>query len=394
MANRATGIPAPQLLFNGSEEKYDLWETRFLSYLHILKLKHTILQEPAQPNDDDRQNNADCYAETVRLIDNKSLSLIRHEATDDGRKALKILREHYAGKSKPRIINMYTSLTKLHMEEKETVTDYLIRAENIITALREAGETLSDGLIVAMVLGGLPDSFKPLAVHVTQNEDNVTFADFKRRLRVYEESEKMKRTEPNTDNVMKTHVIQGKGQSRPESSRKDEDADITCYKCGTKGQRARKCYKKVWCSCCKNTTHAESLCKKKHGQDGARKLVEKQDGDQDSLFMAKYVQRERPPDNIKMKGIMVDAGATSHIVNDINKFESFEDSFQPSTHSVELADGSKCSGMAQQRGTAVIHLLDSAGKQRRAQSYAMHCICLHTHKTSFQCQEQQTEVRR
>lgn len=227
MANRATGIPAPQLLFNGSEEKYDLWETRFLSYLHILKLKHTILQEPAQPNDDDRQNNADCYAETVRLIDNKSLSLIRHEATDDGRKALKILREHYAGKSKPRIINMYTSLIKLHMEEKETVTDYLIRPENIITALREAGETLSDGLIVAMVLGGLPDSFKPLAVHVTQNEDNVTFADFKRRLRVYEESEKMKRTEPNTDNVMKMHVRQGKVQSRPESSRKDEGAQGT-----------------------------------------------------------------------------------------------------------------------------------------------------------------------
>ena len=77
---------------------------------------------------------------------------------------------------------MYTSLTKLRMADSETVTDYLIRAENIITALREAGETMSDGLIVAMTLGGLPDSFKPLAVHVTQNEDSVTFADFKRRL--------------------------------------------------------------------------------------------------------------------------------------------------------------------------------------------------------------------
>lgn len=78
---------------------------------------------------------------TGRLIDDKSL--IRHEAVDDGRKALRILKEHYAGKGKPRIINMYTSL-KLHMEHKETVTDYLMRAENIITALREAGETMSD----------------------------------------------------------------------------------------------------------------------------------------------------------------------------------------------------------------------------------------------------------
>lgn len=59
-------------------------------------------------------------------------------------------------------------------------------------------------MIVAMVLGGLPDSFKLLAVHVTQIEDNVTFADFKRRLQIYEESEKMKMTKPSTDNVMKT----------------------------------------------------------------------------------------------------------------------------------------------------------------------------------------------
>ena len=142
MANRATGVPAPQLLFDGSEEKYDLWETRFLSCLHILKLKETILHEPDQASDEDTRKNADCYAELVRLIDDKSLSLIRHEAADNGRKALGILKEHYSGKSKPRIINMYTSLTKLRMAENETVTDFLIRAENIITALRDAGETI------------------------------------------------------------------------------------------------------------------------------------------------------------------------------------------------------------------------------------------------------------
>lgn len=64
---------------------------------------------------------------------------------------------------------------------------------------------------------------------------------------------------------------------------------------------------------------------------------------------------------------MVDAGATSHIVSDITKFRSFDSSFQPENHSVELADGTKCSGMAQQRGTAVIYLIDDAGKQHTAQ---------------------------
>lgn len=54
------------------------------------------------------------------------------------------------------------------------------------------------------------------------------------------------------------------------------------------------------------------------------------------------------------------------MVSDIRKFRSFDSSFQPETHSVELADGTKCSGMAQQRGTTVIYLLDDAGKQHTA----------------------------
>lgn len=161
VVNRAVGVLATQSLFDGSEDKYDLWETRFLSCLHTLKLKETILHEPTDANAEqlaeDRRKNADCYAELVRLIDDKSLSLIRHEAADDGRKALKILKEHYSGKSKPRIINMYTSLTQLRMADNESVTDYLIRAENIITALRDAGEAMSDGLTIAMILRGLPD---------------------------------------------------------------------------------------------------------------------------------------------------------------------------------------------------------------------------------------------
>ena len=132
-------------VFDGAEDKYDLWETRFLSRTHILKLKDTILQAPADGADanaiaTDVARNADCYAQLVNSLDDKSLSLIRHDAAEDGRKALKILREHYTGKSKPRILNLYTSLTTISMEGTETVTDYIIRAENIITALRDAGE--------------------------------------------------------------------------------------------------------------------------------------------------------------------------------------------------------------------------------------------------------------
>lgn len=180
----------------------------------------------------DPGKNTDCYALLVNALDDKSLSLIRHEAAEDGRKALKTLRERYSGKSKPRILNMYTSLTTIQKADSETFTDYMIRAENIISALRDAGENMSDGLLVATILIGLQDSFKPLAVHVTQNEDNVTFKDFKRRLRVYEESEKMRET-GSTDSLMKTSSKQSRQGTK--THKKDAEVTLMCYKCGQKG---------------------------------------------------------------------------------------------------------------------------------------------------------------
>lgn len=64
-------------------------------------------------------------------------------------------------------------------------------------------------------------------------------------------------------------------------------------------------------------THAESRCRKKGKEDGVRKIVKDKDDSEDQCFMAKQTSSTRTSADIKKKGIMVDAGATSHIVNDI-----------------------------------------------------------------------------
>ena len=53
-----------------------------------------------------------------------------------------------------------------------------------------------------MILKGLPESYGPFAVHVTQSDVNTSFAEFKTKLRRYEATEKM-RTTGSDDNVMK-----------------------------------------------------------------------------------------------------------------------------------------------------------------------------------------------
>ena len=109
-----------RLVFDGDERNYELWETKFLAHLRLQGLKGTILKEPVsnedgdeEESDDDAEKNAEAYAELIQFLDDRSLSLVMREAADNGRRALQILREYYAGKGKPRIIALYTELTSL-----------------------------------------------------------------------------------------------------------------------------------------------------------------------------------------------------------------------------------------------------------------------------------------
>lgn len=364
----------PRLAFDGDETKYELWETKMLGHFHLLGLKNTVLGVPTTEAEvaADTKKNADAYAEMILLLDDKSLSLIMRDAANDGRKALKILREYYAGKGKPRIINLYTMLTSLQKVSDESVMDYIIRAETAITALRNAGETLGDGLLVAMVLKGLPESFKPFAIHVAHTDDNITFAEFKTKLRSFEATEKL--GAESSDSVMKT---QGRSGRRPAKTntreRYKEDADMVCYKCGTKGHRAKECRQKTWCSRCKSDTHKDATCRRKDKdnkdrRDGASKVSEDA-GEEDFVFKIRGGETSsqgQSDSGIHERGLMVDTGATSHIITDMAKFKDFDSTFRPEEHSVELADGTRCSGVAQRRGNAEVSLIDSKGQRHRA----------------------------
>ena len=56
------------------------------------------------------------------------------------------------------------------------------------------------------------------------------------------------------------------------------------------------------------------------------------------------------------KGLMVDEGATSHLIKDISKFKTFDVSFHPDNHFIELSDGTRIKG-----GDAEICLVDMDG---------------------------------
>ena len=63
--------------------------------------------------------------------------------------------------------------------------------ENISNALKEAGEVISDGLLIAMFLKVLLPNFKHFTTVKTQKKKTLTFSEFKVCLRSYEETERM-----------------------------------------------------------------------------------------------------------------------------------------------------------------------------------------------------------
>ncbi len=167
--------PRKGLVFDGNEDRYELWEVKFLASMRLQKLYDIFIGPSTDEGELDEAKNANAFAELVQCLDDRSLSLIIREAKDDGRKALKVLREHYRGNGKPRVIALYMELTLLRKGENETTTDYIIRAETAATALKTAKEVISDGLLIAMVLiamvlKGLPRSYKTFSTVVIQSE--------------------------------------------------------------------------------------------------------------------------------------------------------------------------------------------------------------------------------
>ena len=222
------------------------------------------------------------------------------EASNNRREALRILRDDYAGKGKPRIISLYTELTSLRKEENEGVTDYIIRTEATVTAPRNSGEILSDGLIIAMVLKGLPRTFNAFSIYVTHSSKVLTFSEFKTQLRSFEDSDKYHQNS-NDDNVMKLTNSFSKMSN-----------EVSCFKCNGKGHVEKICpnnfkKNKKWCNYCKRQTHVRESCRYKK-RDTMKAAAEEENSSFD------FGINDRPKRTVESKRVMVDTGATTHII--------------------------------------------------------------------------------
>lgn len=361
MAHASTGYgPRSRLYYDGDPNKYQIWETRFLSYLltqNAAYQKAILPKVEAVEDDTDFDNhNKLAYAELVQVIDERSLMLIMNDASDNGREALKILRQHYASTEKPRVLSLYEELTTLLMGDNEDVTDYIIRAERAATGLRTAGEKISDNLIIAMLLKGLPESFKPFAVVHTQLDKVKTLTEFKAQLHNYATTEMMRRD--NTSALSTRGALHRNNRPQPDF----------CTACGDDRHRSQRCPVKAKLSCvyCKRMGHVEGVCfaKKRDGNKTHNTTANIVSESSSFLFKLEVVDMAHRVKTNMSHRLIVDSGATSHILNNADRFIDYDKSFNPSNHFVEVADGHMSNEIVTARGRASYNVLDSNGKSR------------------------------
>ena len=155
----------------------------------------------------------------------------------------------------PAIKELYHCIqnSSLIKRREESVTENVIRAETAAAALRNVGETVSNSLVIAMVVKGLPDCFQSFGAVITQSEQQQSISIFEVALRSFEETEKSR--QHSEDSILKSshgpptttrwkHGATSSshtGNNPSPATGYRHDPDPTCYNCGKPGHLSRNC---------------------------------------------------------------------------------------------------------------------------------------------------------
>lgn len=138
---------------------------------------------------------------------------------------------------------------------------------------------------------------------------------------------------------------------------------MMCHRCGVRGHIATTCQRKQWCNQCQSPSHHFASCRRRpQRRDDVQRVSEGQFDRQYTFEVRDYEAEVHQRPHVKQMGLMIDTGATSHIIADISRFEKLDEGFQSETHFVELADRMRCSWVAERRGDAVVVLIDNRGR--------------------------------
>ena len=384
-------------IFNGDAQTYSNWEDSFMAGMRFTKLHYAFPKyanaRPASFNLTESKQYI--YDYLTGCIDSMSHGIIRREAPDDGVKALDVLRAHYLRQTGQRIFRLMNDIVGVKMGDRDAVS-YLTYIEEIAESLHLAGETISDRMKVLYTLNGLSQRYKSFVEHAYLRDIPYTYNELKVALLSTED-----RQAPSAKGADSTDQIMAATDKKKWTP--------TCHRCGEKGHYANQCNKaagegkksnktqkpKRWCEYHNAKSHNTADCRVLNDKKNDNSVKTANDASEDdttitfhiahtlvqdppssvnadTVFSPGYDSLKKPQEtdyqtemilNVEAKEdlILVDSGCTAHIEKNQQRFGTFEKSFDPRHHFIELADGQKQDGLVQGMGAVTNTIKDQDG---------------------------------
>ena len=98
------------------------------------------------------------WCEIIKTLEKRSGMFLR-PYKEDGPKAWAVTCDRYESCERPRLQQLIEKLTNLKMVAKESVIDYITRAEELQSNLREIDDQVSEPMLISIIWIGLTDDF-------------------------------------------------------------------------------------------------------------------------------------------------------------------------------------------------------------------------------------------
>ena len=365
--------------FSGKEEDFAFFADQFEAKMYLMKLKNLLLDEvtivQADPGDEAavrRQDKVEeelkelrwqVWCELIQCLQRETGMLIR-VCKGDGTKAWKVLNEHFRSAERPRVQHLLQSLTNLKLMPGESVTDYLIRAEDIKLNLGEVGEPVSDQMMCSVVLKGLTKEYDSFVTVVNYGSVVKEFANIKRDLINYA-SDRMKECGENVTALfgghsgteMRCFLCKQIGHKKTDCPQKTQ---IVCHKCNKKGHIAKYCHEQITCSNCGKVGHTKDICYASGGGACKNDTSHFSGGKSSTNCMDAFsFVASSSDDTVTNCEFVIDSGCTGYMIKDKHLFAKLDTDAYGSVNNANKSTSEIC-GV----GTASFWATDSRGQRR------------------------------
>lgn len=205
-------------------ENYDTWKVSAKSYLVIKKLWKHVESESTSADDD-----LMARSELNLMVEPVNYSFITNAETANA--AWKSLENAFSDTGAMRKVALLQTLATLKLSECENMSDYVSKKINLWEKVKKAGWKIDDATVGGLLLGGLPDEYRPMIMAIENNGSTMT-ADSVKNVLLQDISFDVPSNEQS--------AMYGKNNFKKSKNFKKK---VKCYNCGEYGHVMKHCKK-------------------------------------------------------------------------------------------------------------------------------------------------------